>query len=495
MSRLVKDLATYGAADFLAKGMVFVYAPILTRLLTPEQYGAGPLLLALWTPLVTVLYGGADWSYPYIKADDKSGEKNFQLVATATAISLTSTLIVWVLFASLAFTGWYQEYAGVETTELLLFLAMILPQYIAMWFMNPLRYMKRPASYARISLFVQVLPVLFALPFMALSSPGMRLEIMWGVGAVVQTIAVLWALREMRRNEVWPFAAGGVSRALAKTMFRFGIVLVPAAFLYALNTVVGRLMVGWVLGPADAGFLQLALVLGGVATMLASWFSLALDPHVIEWVASKDPKVYEPKLQLTSTLLSVAFFSLAACVAIWGDWVIRLLFPPEYMESASLFPVLILCTAFNVVSRVGMTSVIIAQAPKYRLYINLSAFCVNVVVSYVAISQFGIRGAVLGALAAEIYSAVVWAMLGKFALKNLNLDWSLPLVCALVVTVFVLMYRPQQVWTLAGILEGIALSVGVIAAAYLMMRWKLGAAGLKDLVGQLLKGFNRRPTP
>ena len=63
-----KSLFVYGLIDVFAKLIGLITSPITTRLLTLTQYGAGPLLAAIWSPISLFLYFGMDWAMPYFLA-------------------------------------------------------------------------------------------------------------------------------------------------------------------------------------------------------------------------------------------------------------------------------------------------------------------------------------------------------------------------------------------------------------------------------------------
>jgi O-antigen/teichoic acid export membrane protein len=107
-----------------------------------------------------------------------------------------------------------------------------------------------------------------------------------------------------------------------------------------------------------------------------------------------------------------------------------------------MIPFIILTAACAVLSLVAVATVVIVNSPRYHLPIYLAGLALNVAIASLTIPKWGAFGAVLGTLASEFFILAVWVTLGKCIFKNLNLNWRLTLIFALLTAVFITLYHP-----------------------------------------------------
>lgn len=437
-----KSLAIYGGADLLAKSIGLVVSPILTRLFTLSQFGAQPLLLSVWAPFGLFQYGGMDVAYPFFKANSKEYSSHQELFSSATFIAYGFAFLTWLVFFIAGISGsWLARYAGVSKAELVMFMLTLLPLGLVYWICYILRYLKIPGAYVRISLIGRIMPSVVSIPILLQVMQGQRLFVYWAVSAGVGFVGLIWACIELRRLGSWPFQLAFFSRHLSGKLLRYGLVLVPSGMFYALIQISDRLLVGFFMGPENVAVLTIALMIGSIGTMLTGWFGLAFDPHLVDWIAKSKREIYLPKMQLLIDCLSCAVCILACTVAVWSHPLINLLYPDGYNHAANLAPWIVLASAFVVLSRLAVATVMIAKNVKYHALIYFLALMVNLALAIVLIPEFGLWGAVISTLFAELWILLAWVLLGKKILKNLPLKWTWSLTLILLAAAFLFIYE------------------------------------------------------
>ncbi|MFX1491048.1 MAG: oligosaccharide flippase family protein [Promethearchaeota archaeon] len=465
-------MAIYAGADLLGRSIGLITSPIMTRLLTPAQYGAVPLLAAVWGLVALAQYGGMDWAYPFFRAQEARDKERQKILVTASFVATISVFMVWGVFSLVASVGtWLTSYAGINRLEMNLFLLGLAPLTLIGWYLYILRFLHQAWPFARINFVGRVASAVVTIPLLLVVAQESRLAVMLAVAFGVQLFATGWALWELRRIECWPYVRTLFSPDLARRMLRYGVILVPGGLVYAISAVTDRLLVGWFAGPEEVAILALALVLGSLTLMLKGWFALTWDPHSVEWVSTKDPRVYQPKLQIALLGLSAIFFPIACLSAVWSDWVVTLLYPPHYAPVMRLLPIIVLTGAYSVLSLVAAVTTRIANTPKYHLPIYTCALLINVIIGVVTIPKLGALGAVLGTLASEIFILAGWAVLGKIILRNLDFKWGVPIILAGFSMSFIAFYRPGIFLQSQGILERLLLTIIFLSGA-LYLIWQ-----------------------
>jgi O-antigen/teichoic acid export membrane protein len=441
--RLGKNLLIYAIADVIAKSMALLASPFMTRLLTPEEYGSLGLLAAVWTLVALFQFGGMEMACQIFLSKETDDLQRRAILTTATLVATASLMVVWGLFSFAALSGpWLENYTKVSRTQLAWYLTGLAPTVLISWYLYLLRFRHKAIPFARTNLLSKALWSLILICVLYLIPPRDRLTMLFVVTCVIQGLVWVWALRELKLSGLWPYSRASFSSDLARNMFKFGVSFIPGAATYAAVVSADRLIVGWFAGPAETAIIQLALNLGSVALMFKMWFSLVWDPNLVEWLATKNPSVYVPKLQLVLMGLSATFFPLVWLSGVWGDVFVHFLYPSSYMPVVRLLPVIILIGACSTVALVAIATITLDPSPVYYFAVYIFALIITVCVGLSTVPRLGALGAILGTLSAESFILVCWILRGNFILKNLNLNWRPVFALGGVSGIFILLYRP-----------------------------------------------------
>lgn len=472
--RLGRNLAVFAIADIAGAGIGLLVSPITTRLLSQEQYGAVPLLQATWALAALVQFGGMDWAFPYFRA--KGDRRETELVGTASVVAVLSAFAVSGVYGAIALaTPWLANYAAVSRLELALFLAGVFPSLIVAWALFVLRFRHQAIAFARLSLVGRVFGALLGIPLMTLASQEHRLAVNLAAGCLVSWLAVAWAWRECVRTGLDMRTYREFSAPLARAMLIYGAVLIPGGAVYAIAAVVDRLLVGWLRGPADAALLSLSISVASVPLLLKAWFARVWDPHLVEWIATGNRTVYEPRLQQALGILAPLAASLTLLAALWSEPVVAWLYPASYGGTSRFIPYFVLAGGISTVSLVAIATVMIAHTARFHFPVYTLALGVNVLIGLLLIPRIGVMGAVLGTLASEVVILLVWIGLGGFVLKNLRLNWVPWLIILAVAGGFCAVYEPGLLKPLPALVESVVFSLLLISgiAIWLRRQWLL----------------------
>lgn len=476
-----RALFTYGVADVLSQAIGLIASPITTRLLTMAQFGAGPLLSVVWSPFSLFQYGGMDSAYPFFYARKKTEEDGLRLIANASFIAYLSVLLVWLSFLVFALaTGWLARYAGVTQGELTFYLLGLLPAGLVYWLCYLLRFLERPDSYVKITLLGRILPAVVVLPLLPWIEQDQRLLFTFGAGWILSFLALLFALYEIRRVGHWPFSFTFLNLKISRDMLRYGIVLIPAGASYALIVVTDRLLIGYFLGADSVAIYTIAIMTSSIASALLGWVFLALDPIFFRLIAGGEQSSYLPKIQLLVSSLAVFFGFLSCFSAIWAAPVINLLYPGEYAFAGQLVPLMTFSVVLQALSRVGFSTVLIAQKPKFHAGVYCSALILNIIIGWILIPILGLMGAIFSTLLAEMAILLAWIFLGHVYLKNLPISWKMPLIIVLCtisfVAVLILFPDANNFWW-----SRFALTFGILLVYAFLLRLTIGNKGISTL--------------
>ncbi len=457
-----RNILTYVISDLLGMGIGILTSPLTTRLLTQDQYGASPSLTAVWVLVALLAYGGMETSYEVFRAQSTDQTERTEITITTTVAATFFFFMVWGVFFIFSVAGtWLQDYAHVSRLDMILFLMWLVPFNLLAWYLLLLRFTRRFAAYARVSLIGRVVAVLLAIPALIITPQNARLSVWFLVQIIVQFIGMALAIWELNRSDGWPYRLTLFSWKRFWKMLPYGLAVVPGSVIYGFADVADRIMTGWLVGPAQVAIVTLALSIRTILLIFSKWFGFIWDPYLVDWLATKDPTIYIPRLQQTLNGVAIIFFGLTCIFTIWIGDLIRIVYPVSYLPTIKLVPFLAIAAACFALSRVANATYIIAPSPRYYLFANIIGLTTEIVVGLLTIPVVGALGAALCTMAQELSILIFWLFTGKTFLKNLLLDWQLVLLSATLTIVFVGFYIPGSVMPSQPLLERVLATIGV----------------------------------
>jgi O-antigen/teichoic acid export membrane protein len=420
--RFLKNLSIYAGIDVLGAAIGIISSPITTRLLTQKQYGTIPLISALWAIMMILRFGGMDWSYLFFRV--RKGIDQYAVLVTATVSASFFSILTVAGFAGVAlWTPWIKNFVDITPLELWLYLAGLLPAAFVDWYLYTLRFLHQAAAFARIAILQRIISVVIVLPLLFIVPQSHRLAFLIGTTSAVSVLALIWALFELHKIGQWPYRKSAFDRPMMTGMLNYGLYMIPGGIAYAFVAVTDRLLVGGLKGTTEVAILALGTSLGVVVVKMKKWIELTFNPHMAEWLAEDEARVYLAKLNRTILMLAIIFFPLTALITVWSGPVVSLLYPPAYVRVGQLVPVIALSGTFSVLTMVAIATLLISPSKTLPFLINCSALAINVIIGLALISTLGALGAALGTVAAEGLILLSWIGCGSKLYRNLALNW------------------------------------------------------------------------
>jgi O-antigen/teichoic acid export membrane protein len=303
---ILRSGAVYGIANLLSAGVPFLLLPILTRALTPAQYGE---VIAFFM-LVSICASGAGLSLQAsvgVRWLDRSRGDPRVHTGTSLLLVLISTGLAAGLAAAAA------PFFGIELSRPICALAAVVAGNMvlqgirfAIW-----QSTGRPLPAAGLQVASAVLNALLSL--------GGVLVLEWGGAGRIAgaTLAGVLVGIGCVVSLLYEGAATGVSRTEARSLLRFGVPLMPHALAGALLANADRFAVSAQFGTGALGVYGAASQLGLILGVIADAAVKAYTPTMYRLLASSSMR---DRLRLVAvTYLSIPV-SIAAALALWGAY-------------------------------------------------------------------------------------------------------------------------------------------------------------------------------
>lgn len=405
----------YAAANVASAAVPFLLLPLLTRVLSPDEYGqvVGFSLLVTLCMTLAGLNAHAALGVVWFK---KPREELPAFTGTALALAITSTTLVaggiavvlqrWPALAANITPAWAALAALTAGAGVVLQCRLVLWQSQQ----QPLRNAVLQVSSSLLNVVLSLVGVLG----LGLGSAGRN----GGIVAAALLMALVTLVLFVRSREVrW-----APERGQLRELLSFGLPLILHALAGVLLGTTDRWTVSIYLGSHALGVYGAGAQLGMVMGILADAFVKAYGPWLYAKLASK--YVADKQVAVGAIYIAMpAFFVLAAVVGIALRWASTVLLGAKYQEAATVLPWFMLGGAFSGVYL--CTSVLFffsARTGLLSLTTSSAAVC-GALCTWQLVAHLGIEGAAMGYAATQGLLALSTTVV---AMKSFDLPWGHP---------------------------------------------------------------------
>lgn len=395
----LRDAAVYGAGLAWTKGLALVMVPILTRALSPAQFGTLEVLSSMAE--VGALIAGAgliDTLYRFASGgvDDKAAAA--RVCGLALCIAMTAALAVCAASAAIA----HLLPGGVSRTQVLLLGLCISLEPLIGVPMAWLRMRGQAGRYAavqagRASIQTALVGALVAAGW------GVQGVLTAGLAAACLTAAGLAAAQS--RSTGIAIAPGTWGE-----MLRYGVPLVGAG------------LAAFILGTADRMLLSgnvSAAALGqyGLAAKFSMMAALLTQPFELWWFPRRLAVLGQPGGAARTAQVvgaGAAFVMLAATgAAIAGPVLIQTLTPPAYHPGSAYVPFLAAALALQSLGSLVSVGCYVGRTGSRSFAVNAAAAAVALAGYLLLIPHWGVAGAVAATVAAQIARTTLFHVISQ----------------------------------------------------------------------------------
>jgi len=348
---LLRATLTLLAGGALAQALPLLLGPLLTRLYSPQDFGAFHLFAAVATNLAVVACGRYEFALPLARAADEATALRRLCGRILALVALLSTLggLGWAWWSSLGWALWLGPAVAVGgALSLATMWATRAAGFRALAIARVLQYGGAALAQALAGLLGGGVAGLVIAPIAAqllatavLALGGQRTGSDASTDADADSDADTGAAPEGVLKS-GPSAPGPrlPLRQIALRYKEFPLLNTPHAFLGALQDTVSIALIAAVLGPAAAGFWGLALrYLKAPATLVGSAVSQVLYPQLAA-LGPGPSLAARTALRRVMAMLGALALGLTAGLALLGPWLFECLFGPGWREAGELARVL-----------------------------------------------------------------------------------------------------------------------------------------------------------
>lgn len=389
---IVGSALVYAATNALVGLVPIGLLPLLTRELTPTEYGI-VAMFTVFMQMMGLIAGLSVHGAVGMRYFDRDELDFPRFVGTCVIILVASVVAMFVLVGLLS--PILERIIGIPRKWLLIAViasafAFMAQVRLAIW-----QSEKRPVPFAILRSTQAGMDIGLSLLFVL--ALGLAWQGRTGGIALALFISGTLALVSLRHGGWIRFS---FDKEYARRALTFGVPLIPHALGGFLVTTVDRIMITNIFDIASTGVYMVAVQIGMLVLLVADAFARAASPWLIETLKENDPRK-DLAIVRATYLYFVAILGFSLLVGLSVPPVLAFIAGPEYSQASTIVPYLAIGQAIGGLYLIMSNYVFYSGRTGRLAAISLLSGLINLGLSYTLLPTLGLRGAAVAFIAGQ----------------------------------------------------------------------------------------------
>lgn len=398
----VRTLGTYTLSNIVATGIPFLLLPLLTRVLTPQDYG----IVAMFGVVVSVFGAMAG-----LGSNGAVEVRYFELGKASMASYVSACL--WILVVSvltLLLVTWLsadilQALTAIPSDWILMCVVVAALQFVTLLRLSIWQVEGKAGKYALMQVSQSglnaALSVLLVLG-LGLAWAGR----LWGIALSAGLMGCV-ALRSLSRDQ---WLTREVQRDHLHDALRFGAPLVLHLIGGLLISTMDRWILTNLLGVAQTGIYSVALQIGMVISLITGAANKAYAPWLFRHLA-KQTDLEKIRLVRYTYAYFLGILGLALLIGLAAPVMLSVLVGHSFQAASTIVPFVAIGYAFGGMYFMVTNYIFVAGATARLSLITVTAGAINLLCTYWLVQSHGISGAGYGFMVSQLFLFLgTWAL-------------------------------------------------------------------------------------
>lgn len=383
-SSLFRSASTYGLFSLIGRAVPFFLLPILTRYLSPQDYGyiaTFTIMVALFLPFIS-LNTHCAYAKLFFSPDKNDAENYFSsIVAFSLTWGTAISLLVW-------FTkGFWGRIFVFPAEWVLLAPVAALLTFFCQLVLLAWQVREQALPYGIFQNLQTILDGLFSIIFVVLL--GLSWQGRLTAKVVVLSVFAIASLIILRKNN---WATFRIDKKCLMQSLMFGIPLIPHSLAGIINTATDRVFINHMVGTADTGLYSIGYQVGAIIGLFATAFNQAYSPWLFKKLMSDAPGEKKRIVKLTYAYFALILFTSIA-LGLAAPYLFRYFLGTEFSGSAVFVIWIALGYAFDGMYMMVSNFIFFSEKTHLLAIATLFGALINIVLNYFFISAYGAIGA------------------------------------------------------------------------------------------------------
>ncbi|MFD2568090.1 lipopolysaccharide biosynthesis protein [Pseudotenacibaculum haliotis] len=422
-SELLSHAKNYVSADVLAKGLVFLSIPILTRLLTTEDYGVLGVFTSITSMLIIIFGLGIRGSVTRYYYEDKNDFDKFLGTNISLLLGFGLISLSGLYFFKDIFSSFFETSPNLFTYACLVaFFSVMFEIYQAY-----LQASKRSKEYSILSMIKSFCTISLTITIILLLEKEKYLGQVFAELIVIFLISFYSLFRVIKISKI-NFEKKYITYSLV-----FGI---PVVFHLISQTVLSsfdQIIINQLVGEKETGIYSFAYQIGLIQSIISMGILKAWTPIFYEKKKNKEHKDIENLAKKYSVLIYI----LALCLMLFSYEIIYIMADEKFHSSQTLVPIIVLSYVFFFLYTLYVGYSFYHKKTYLIAVFSLITGVANIALNYVFIPIYGFQAAAYTTLVSFIILFGLHYINVKLIIKEENIIRLKRLLPNLVLIIFV----------------------------------------------------------
>jgi len=399
--KIIKKSLIYAGGDVINKAVPFLMLPVLTKYLTPGDYG----MIAAFSSFVgflTIFIG--------LSLHGAINVAFFKLKKEALRVYIANALLILGVSATISLLAVFVLDTRISQKLLLekewLYIAVVvsISQFITL--INTTLWIAeqkpKPYSIYQISqtVLITILTVLLVVG-LGLGWEGQVMAMVMGYISFAMVSVVFLQKRNYLRFEY--------RKEDIQDLLKFGIPMIPHQLSGWIRTSGDKILLIAMVGPASTGLFTVGYQVAMVMTLLTTAFNKAWNPYLYALLNQKDNDESKIKIVKLTYIYFVSIIILFALLYFISGLIFEYLLDDKFLDSMEFVVYILLANTFNGMYLMVSGYLFYTKETKRLAKITFSISIVHMILSYLFITLFGAIGAAYsGVVSMLLIFVLVW---------------------------------------------------------------------------------------
>ncbi|WJG21757.1 lipopolysaccharide biosynthesis protein [Vibrio furnissii] len=411
---LIKSLSIYTLSSLLSRAVPFFLLPIMTKYLSPDEYGEVSIYIVLMTFLSTVMYWGSHvhLGIEYFKVDKIEYRKILGNVLLIPFVMFIMSSLIFYIFGNVLLTTDSLSHELFLTIPLAAFLG-----YLYRIMTVHFRVSNQQIKFAITEVSSSILQVFLSILFVVLLSysvEGRVLAILLS-SLLVSIVLVIY----IKRYNLLEFKFNiKFYRDYAKT----GLAFVFNELGNQVIRIGDKLLILFFVGSSYVGSYAVAAQVASIALILNSVFTQAWQPHVFK-ILSNDIPINKKKLQRLTFFIAFTFLVIYVLLGIISNIIYSWFIDPRYHDSLPVVIWLLSGFYFTFIYGLFADYIFFSKEVRKVSFVTLFNLTIFVSLSIILLNRYGAFGVAYAFCISSLSSSCLCAYLSskcRYSLFKLN---------------------------------------------------------------------------
>lgn len=411
--KLFGAASIYFGANIINAAIPFLLLPILTRVLTPAEYGA----VAMFTMMVS-LFG----AFTGLSVHGAVGIRYFQLskndfsdyVSSCIGILIISTAFTLLLL--FIFQDWIISLSGLTIDWLVVAILISGAQFLINIRLSIWQVSDHAWHYGGLQIsrsFIDAFLTLLLLLGLGMAWHGRLLGIVLST-VFISLVGTYWLFKEgkIRKPKIW--------RYHVQDALRFGLPLIPHTIGGMLILLIDRMLINKILGLDAVGIYMVAIQVGMIIGLIAESFNKAYAPWLYKQLEIRPNILNKKKIVKGTYLYFLIIILLSVTCGMAAPIILPILVGDKFTDASKLIIYTSLGFAFGGCYYMVVNYIFYSKKNEYLAILTFMVGLLNLPITYYMLTSMGVIGA---AIAYMIINVIIFFGAWILASKVYRMPW------------------------------------------------------------------------